>query len=58
MSGGPFAGAKVALICGGDVLTYLRDDRPELPFPGCWDLPGGGREGEESAEACVLRELD
>jgi 8-oxo-dGTP diphosphatase len=52
-----FVGAKVALICGDAVLTYLRDDRPGLPWPAHWDLPGGGREGAESAEQCLFREV-
>lgn len=52
-----FVGAKVALICGDRVLTCLRDDKPGLPWRGMWDLPGGGREGDETPEACLLREL-
>ena len=52
-----FVGAKVALFCGSAVLTCQRDDRPGLPWPGLWDLPGGGREGDEGPEACLLREL-
>ena len=52
-----FAGSKVLLHCDGQVLAYLRDDKPDLPWPARWDLPGGGREGDESPEACVLREL-
>lgn len=52
-----FMGAKVALVAGSAVLTYLRDDFPHIPWPNFWDLPGGGREGQESPEACVLREL-
>ena len=55
---GDFVGAKAAFFCNGRVLAYQRDDRPELRWPGLWDLPGGGREGAESAEACLLRELD
>lgn len=55
--GADFAGAKLALFCGDDLLTCLRDDRPDVPWPGHWDLPGGGREGDESPEGCVLREL-
>lgn len=50
-------GAKAALFLGEQLLTYQRDDRPGLPWAGLWDLPGGGREGEESAEDCLLREL-
>ena len=60
-AGGPagdFTGAKAAFFCGGGVLTYLRDDKPGLGWRGMWDLPGGGREGEESAEECLLRELE
>ena len=53
-----FVGAKAALICGGQVLTYLRDTHPGLPWPGFWDLPGGGREGDEAPEDCLLRELN
>ena len=49
-------GAKLVLLIGARLLTILRDDNPEIPWPGHWDLPGGGRDGEESPEACVLRE--
>ncbi|MCZ8077913.1 MAG: NUDIX hydrolase [Rhodobacteraceae bacterium] len=52
-----FVGAKAALFCGDAILTCLRDTHPGLPWPGMWDLPGGGREGDESPEACLLREL-
>lgn len=52
-----FVGAKAALFCGTFVLTYLRDEKPGLRWPGLWDLPGGGREGFEGPEDCLLREL-
>lgn len=52
-----FVGAKAALFCDDTVLVYLRDTTAGLPWAGLWDLPGGGREGNESAEACVLREI-
>jgi 8-oxo-dGTP diphosphatase len=51
-----FSGAKLALFLGADLLVILRDDRPDIPYPGHWDLPGGGREGGETPEACALRE--
>ncbi len=55
--GAAFAGAKLAALCGDGLLAYRRDDKPEIPFPGMIDLPGGGREGHESPAECVLREL-
>ena len=54
----PFLGAKLALLVGNRIVTILRDDIPNIPWPGHWDLPGGGREGDETPEACVLRELE
>ncbi|MBA3911872.1 MAG: DNA mismatch repair protein MutT [Rhodobacter sp.] len=53
-----FVGAKAAFFCGASVLTCLRDDHPGLRWPGLWDLPGGGREGAEGPEDCLLRELE
>ena len=52
----PFSGAKLALFLGSDLLVIQRDDKPEIPWPGHWDLPGGGREGDETAITCALRE--
>lgn len=51
-----YRGAKLAVLVGDSVLTLLRDDKPDIPFPGMWDLPGGGREGDEPPEVCALRE--
>ncbi|MEY8828675.1 NUDIX hydrolase [Sedimentitalea sp. XS_ASV28] len=51
-----FSGAKLALFLGSDLLVIRRDDRPDIPWPDHWDLPGGGREGSETAAQCVLRE--
>lgn len=53
----PFNGAKLVLTCGEGLLVLLRDDVPTIPWPGHWDLPGGGREGGESPLDCGLREL-
>jgi 8-oxo-dGTP diphosphatase len=52
-----FVGCKAALFHDGALLCYLRDDKASIPWPSMWDLPGGGREGDESAGACLLREL-
>ena len=57
MAADPFGGAKLAILTNGCVLTLLRDENPDIPFPGHWDLPGGGREGGETPEERVLREL-
>jgi len=54
--GSDFHGAKIALLLGDRILIYQRDRFPGLPFPGHWDLPGGGREGGESPQDCALRE--
>ncbi|MEL6643837.1 MAG: NUDIX hydrolase [Pseudomonadota bacterium] len=53
-----FTGAKIALVLGDQLVTYLRDDIPSIPYPGWWDLPGGAREGDESPEDCALRETE
>lgn len=52
-----FTGCKIALICGDKILTILRDDKPTIPYPNMWDLPGGGREGNETPFECVAREV-
>lgn len=56
-NGAAFGGAKLAALLGDSLLVYRRDDRPDIPFPGLLDLPGGGREGNESPAECGLREL-
>lgn len=56
MNAEAFSGAKIALICQQQLVTYRRDLKPSIPFPGCWDLPGGGREGSETPAQCALRE--
>jgi 8-oxo-dGTP diphosphatase len=51
-----FSGAKLALFLGSDLLVIKRDSKPDIPYPGHWDLPGGGREGLETPQECALRE--
>ena len=52
-----FTGCKIALICDGRILTILRDDKPTIPYPNMWELPGGGCEGDESPFECAAREV-
>lgn len=53
----PFRGTKLALICGESLVTYLRDDKPSIPYPNMWDFAGGMRHGSEGPVECGLREL-
>lgn len=52
-----FHGAKLAILSGRNIVTILRDEKPDIPWPGYWDLPGGAREPGETPEQTVLREL-
>ena len=53
-----FTACKLAYIIDGQLLVYLRDNFAYIPFPNMWDFPGGMREGDETPEECVLRELE
>jgi 8-oxo-dGTP diphosphatase len=39
------------------VLLFLRDDKPEIPYPGLWDILGGHVEEGETPEQCIKREM-
>jgi 8-oxo-dGTP pyrophosphatase MutT (NUDIX family) len=41
----------------GRILLQLRDDKPDIPFPGCWSITGGGAEKRETPERTARREL-
>jgi 8-oxo-dGTP diphosphatase len=41
----------------GRLLIYLRDDKPEIPFPNHWDLFGGHVEAGETPEQALVREV-
>jgi 8-oxo-dGTP diphosphatase len=49
--------AAVVVDTSGDLLLQLRDDRPDIIYPGAIGLFGSHREGDESALDCVVREL-
>jgi 8-oxo-dGTP diphosphatase len=40
----------------GELLIRLRDARPGLPFPSCWDLIGGALEAGETVAEAAARE--
>lgn len=51
------SGAKLALFLGDRLISILRDDRSDIPYPNLWELPGGGREGEETPFETAAREF-
>jgi 8-oxo-dGTP diphosphatase len=41
----------------GELLLYLRDNNPGIPFPDHWDLIGGHVEEGETPEEALVREV-
>ena len=39
------------------VLLFLRDNIPDIPYPNMWDIPGGHVENGETPEQCIIREM-
>ena len=52
---------KVAMVLLFDrfnrLLIFLRDDKPEIPFPTHWDFFGGHLEVGETPEQALVREV-
>jgi 8-oxo-dGTP diphosphatase len=50
--------AQILLFDGsGRLLIYLRDNKPEIPFPNRWDFFGGHVEAGETPEQALAREV-
>ena len=39
------------------VLLFLRDNKPDIPYPDTWDVPGGHVDEGETPEQCIVREM-
>ena len=39
------------------ILLFLRDDKPGLPYRNMWDVPGGHVEENEIPKECIVREM-
>lgn len=39
------------------VLLQLRDNKPTIPYPNTWALPGGHRGHDETPLECIVREI-
>lgn len=50
------AASVIFVNARGELLLRLRDDRPDILFPACWDLIGGAMEDGESPEDAAVRE--
>ncbi len=40
------------------VLLLLRDNIKQIPYPNCWDIPGGGLENGETPKETIIREME
>ena len=50
--------AAILVVDRAGYLLQLRDNKPEIFFPGHWGLFGGAIDPGETAEAALARELD
>jgi 8-oxo-dGTP pyrophosphatase MutT (NUDIX family) len=47
----------VILTSRREIILQLRDEKPDIWWPGHWSLPGGGREPGEAPIDTILREI-
>ncbi|MEA2097158.1 MAG: NUDIX domain-containing protein [Candidatus Cloacimonadota bacterium] len=40
-----------------EILLFLRDDKPGLPYSNMWDVLGGHNEENETPKECIIREM-
>jgi 8-oxo-dGTP diphosphatase len=50
-------GAGAIITYDKKILMLLRDNKPEIPDPGCWQLIGGDSEKNETPEITLIREV-
>ena len=48
---------RVIIVWNDKILLHHRDNKPEIPNPDCWTLPGGGVEEDETPAEGIVREL-
>ncbi len=51
------AASAIYIIFDNKLLLFQRDDIPEIPYPGTWDLVGGMQEQDETPEQALRREI-
>jgi len=51
------SGTKGLVIYKGKLLLILRDNKPDIPFPGTWEYIGGGKDENETFAEAGLREI-
>ena len=52
------SGSKGLVVYNKKVLLYLRDNKPNIPYPNFWDMPGGGKDKGETYKQAALREIE